>query len=256
MNKSMLAALFAACALSCIGADAENGAKDGGAAAAKADRDERMIKVTGGRITKPGTQRGEITCVDCQKSAETAWLEESVAYFAKCSRFKVTLAEGAFDIQKPQVKGSLSIFVVDDANLPALLAAPDDRWALVNVARLRSDKEPFFKARVQKELSRAFSILCGAFTSTFPQSLPGAITRAEDLDAYVDPSIPMDVISHFAKYAKAFGVTPAVVTTYRNACKQGWAPAPTNDVQKAIWDEMRQIPTKPIKIEFDKAKGR
>ena len=253
MNRSiLLAALFAACAATCIGAGAENG----GAAAAKADRNERMMKITGGRVVKPGTQRGEIACVDCQKSAQRAWLEESVAYFAKCSRFKVTLSEGAFDVLKPQVRGSLSIFVVDDANLPALLAAPDDRWALVNVARLRSDKEPFFKARVQKELSRAFSILCGAFTSTFPQSLPGAIARAEDLDAYVDPSIPMDVISRFPKYARAFGVTPAVVTSYRNACKQGWAPAPTNDVQKAIWNEMRQIPTKPIKIEFDKAKGR
>ncbi len=242
MNKSMLAALFAACAVSCIGAGAEN------ASEAKAGKFDRMMRVTGGRIAKPGTQRGEVVCVDCQKSAQRAWLEESVAYFAKCSRFKVTLADGGFDILKPQVRGSLSIFVVDDASLPALLAAPDDRWALVNVARLRSEKEPFFKARVQKELSRAFSILCGAFVSTFPQALPGAIAKAEDLDKYVDPSIPMDVIARFPSYAKAFGVTPAIITTYRNACKQGWAPAPTNDVQKAIWDKVHALPTEPMKI--------
>lgn len=242
MKKSTLAALMAAFAATCLGAGAVQ------PSAAKPDKNERMMRITGGRVAKPGTQRGEIACVNCQKSASAAWLEESVAYFAKCSRFKVTLSDGGFDIQKPQVKGSLSIFVVEDENLPALLAAPDDRWALVNVARLKSEKEPFFKARVQKELSRAFSILCGAFASTFPQALPGAIARAEDLDKYVDPSIPMDIIARFPSYAKAFGVTPAIITSYRNACKQGWAPAPTNDVQKAIWDEMHALPSEPIRI--------
>ena len=242
MKKTTLAALMAAFAATCLGADAVQ------PSAVKPDKHERMMRITGGRVVKPGTQRGEIACVNCQKSANTAWLEESVAYFAKCSRFKVTLSDGGFDILKPQVKGSLSIFVVDDANLPALLAAPDDRWALVNVAKLKSEMEPFFKARVQKELSRAFSILCGAFASTFPQALPGAIAKAEDLDKYVDPSIPMDIIARFPSYAKAFGVTPAIITSYRNACKQGWAPAPTNDVQKAIWDEMHTLPSEPIKI--------
>ena len=38
---------------------------------------------------------------------------------------------------------------------------------------------------------------------------------------------------------------------YRKACMDGWAPAPTNEYQKAIWDQVHAIPTKPIKIEFD-----
>ena len=49
---------------------------------------------------------------------------------------------------------------------------------------------------------------------------------------------------------------PQEVTTYKKACQEGWAPNPTNEWQQAIWDETRQLPTKPIKIEFDKAKGR
>ena len=28
--------------------------------------------------------------------------------------------------------------------------------------------------------------------------------------------------------------------TYRSACEHGWAPAPTNDVQKAIWEEAKK----------------
>ena len=243
MRNTVLAAVFAACAAAACGADA---AKD--AADKQAARHERIMAITGGRLAKPGTQRGEVAVVDCQKSADRAWIEESVAYFSKCSRFNVTLSQGGFDVMKPQVKGSLSLFVVDDAVLPTMLAAPDDRWALINVAKLRSDKPPFFKARVQKELSRAFAILCGAFATTFPQALPGAVAKVEDLDAFVDPSLPMDVLSRLPAYAKAFGVTPAVITTYRNACQQGWAPAPTNEYQKAIWDKIHAMPTEPMKI--------
>ena len=252
MRNTILAAVFAACAAaSCFGADVGKDDADKPSAGR-----ERIMAITGGHLVKPGTQRGEVAVVDCQKSADRAWLDESVAYFEKCSRFKVTLPQGEFDIMKPQVRGALSLFVVDDAALPAMLAAPDDRWALVNVARLRSDKQPFFKARVQKELSRAFAILCGAFATTFPQALPGAVAKVEDLDAFVDQSLPMDVLARFPAYAKAFGVTPAVITTYRNACQQGWAPPPTNDVQKAIWDKVHATPVKPMKIEFDPKKGR
>ena len=251
MRNTLLAAVFAACTAAICGADEVKDAAD-----KPSTGRERIMAITGGRLAKPGTQRGEVAIVDCQKSADRVWIEESVAYFAKYSRFNVTLSQGEFDVMKPQVKGSLSLFVVDDTRLPSMLAAPDDRWALVNVAKLKSDKQPFFKARVQKELSRAFAMLCGAFCSTFKQTLPGAVAKVEDLDAFVDPSLPMDVLARLPAYAKAFGVTPAVITTYRNACQQGWAPAPTNEYQKAIWDKVHATPVKPMKIEFDPKKGR
>ena len=31
---------------------------------------------------------------------------------------------------------------------------------------------------------------------------------------------------------------PYIESTYRKACREGWAPAPTNDVQKAIWEDI------------------
>ena len=37
-------------------------------------------------------------------------------------------------------------------------------------------------------------------------------------------------------------------TVYRKACEEGWAPQPTNDVQKAIWDKVHAMPTEPLKI--------
>ena len=41
---------------------------------------------------------------------------------------------------------------------------------------------------------------------------------------------------------------PGKRSVYRKACEEGWAPAPTNDVQKAIWDKVHAMPTEPIKI--------
>ena len=50
------------------------------------------------------------------------------------------------------------------------------------------------------------------------------------------------------------GVTVRATTNYKTACREGWAPAPTNDVQKAIWDKVHAMPTEPIKIKPEEKK--
>ena len=44
------------------------------------------------------------------------------------------------------------------------------------------------------------------------------------------------------------------VVSYQDACEMGVAPAPTNDVQKAIWDKVHAMPTEPIKIKPEEKK--
>lgn len=216
--------------------------------ARKAYIQEHVNKRTGGMVARPGTRKGEIAYVNCQNAADKAWLEESIAYFSKEARFNVTLKEGSFDLRNPVVQGNVSLFVVDDPALPNLLVAPENRWAMVNVAPLKTDKSAFFKARVVKELSRGFAMLCGAASSDYPGSLTSGITKTEDLDNRVDAQLPVDIIARFAPNLAPFGVTPEVTASYRKACLEGWAPQPTNDFQKAIWDEVHQLPTAPIKI--------
>ena len=64
--------------------------------------------------------------------------------------------------------------------------------------------------------------------------------------------VPMDKVQAIGAYLAAHGVTPLVTAHYRQACKQGWAPAPTNEYQKAIWDQVHEIPTEPLKIKYQK----
>ncbi len=61
-------------------------------------------------------------------------------------------------------------------------------------------------------------------------------------------TLPQDVTMRQLKYLADMGGKPQSRTTYRKACEEGWAPAPTNDVQKAIWDKVHEMPTEPIKI--------
>lgn len=215
---------------------------------------QQMIH-TGGFITKPGSQQGEVVYLNCQKRAQVAWMEESAEYFRKESKFKITVKDGGtFNLANPKVEGNATLFVVDDPALPPVLLAPESRWAMVNVAGLSEGngaKPAFFEARVKKSLTRGFALLCGASNSQYPMCLTGAITKPSDMDVMADLRLQADVIERFKTYMAPFGVRPAQVLTYRKACQEGWAAQPTNDYQKAVWEQVHKLPEKPIKIEFD-----
>lgn len=203
----------------------------------------------GGFLEKPGTAKGSIVYVNCQQKAPKTWIDESIAYFSEVTKFKVNYAEGTFDIKAPKVVGEASIFIIEDETLPPILVAPESRWALVNIAPIAKEQRPvFFEQRTKKELSRAFAYLCGATGSKFERSLTRGITSQAELDKNYDYELPMDIVQRFWDYMKPLGVLPAQRATYLKACEEGWAPAPTNDVQKAIWDKVHAMPTEPLKI--------
>ena len=227
--------------------------------ARKAYIEERFNKHTGGRLIVPGSLKGKIVYVNAQKRAPEKWLTDNAEVFKKSTKFAIETAQGEFSFPNPKIQGDASLFVVDDEKLPPLLSAPESRWAMVNVAPLAKgagEKPQFFAARVQKELTRGFCLLAGAQNSGYPEALVGCITAPEQLDKFADCRLPVDVLARFPAYLQGYGITPAIESTYRKACKEGWAPQPTNEYQKAIWDSFHELPTKPVKIEFDAKKGR
>ena len=93
-------------------------------------------------------------------------------------------------------------------------------------------------------------LLCGGGSSRYPGHVASALTP-QDLD-FTHDKLPIDMQDSIKKYLSAAGVTPLKRTIYQRACQEGWAPAPTNDVQKAIWEKVHAIPDKPITIEYGK----
>ena len=216
-----------------------------------------MLAKTGGRIMKPDTQKGEIVCVNCQKSAKREWIEEVVSYFADLTKFNVRMVDGGeFSLPTPKLVGDATVFVIDDPKMPTLLTAPEDKWVVVSVSKLKTDKEAFFAARVKKETSRGFAFLTCGGGSMYPGNIGSGVSGVADLDKIVDFRFPNDMSNRCRNYMKPFGITPGFMTTYLSACIHGWAPAPTNDYQKAIWEKEHAIPKNPMKIEFDPKKGR
>lgn len=226
------------------------------AAATKSEKFRLLMnKRTGGMLVRPDSQRGTIVYANCQDAVSKELIDENIAAFSELTHYKIEYREGTFEFPNIKLLGDATLFIVNDATLPAVLSAPESKWAMVNVRNLKNGlgaKEAFLRARVQKELTRGFALLAGAQSSNYPNSIMGPVRNEKDLDQFPDWRLAVDVVARFKPYLSAFGIAPAEEATYRRACQEGWAPAPTNEYQKAIWNQTHEIPTEPLKIEYKK----
>ncbi len=147
-----------------------------------------------------------------------------------------------------------AVLVIDDAAYPFLMDSPDGRWAVLNVAAVKGDAAKL-SGRLTKLVWNATARAVGAGGCGDAFSVFAPFTTLAELDRLGSDPGPM---GHNALIdaAKARGLKFVTLATYRTACQQGWAPAPTNEFQKAIWEQVHAIPDKPIKIEFDPKKDK
>ena len=226
-------------------------------------------RVFGDDIVKPGSLKGCITILDMQDKLPSKEIDAAISMLSNATKLK-------FEVVKPDdVSGcaiesankasagksdGVFVLVVADEKTPAMLVAPENRWAIVNVAKLDEGipagalYSNMFAGRCRKEIVRAFSLLCGGGSSQFANNLTDAAT-IEELDT-VKEFLPIDMEKRYTTYLGKIGVRPAYVRNYKQACVEGWAPAPTNENQKAIWNKVHEVPSNPMKIEFDPKKGR
>ena len=148
--------------------------------------------------------------------------------------------------------------ITESKTAPALLIAPEANWASVNVTALSTDKPSadILKSRLQKEIMRAYLFAAGVANSEIQPCLMRPIRTAKDLDRYSVLQPGPSAVAPVMNTASQLGIFERTIMTYKEACEEGWAPAPTNDIQKAIWDKVHAAPKNPMKIEFDPKKGR
>lgn len=133
---------------------------------------------------------------------------------------------------------------------PMLLCAPEENWSTVNVTRLLEDEPDgeTAKNRLVKEVWRALAYALGAANAPKPPCLMRPIRRAKDLDSHDIKIISPQPLMSIAYTIGSLDLAPYGTTTYRKACQEGWAHSPTNDVQRKIWDEVRSLPSAPLKL--------
>ncbi len=235
MNKCSLTVLLALCS-GIMFADTLS-AKYSEAEARRQKAEQEEYRNTGGMLKRPGTQKGRIVFLDCQSGVEEAIITRSANNFEKELNYGIEVKKGSFDINAPKLIGEATLFIVNDAKLPKMLVAPEDKWAMVNVAHLSVADKKVYNSRVSKELSRGLALLAGGFLSQFQQTLTECVTTPEQLDKYLDWRLPFDTLQKMKSYLKGYGLSPFEPVTYRDACYEGWAPQPKDDIQESIMKE-------------------
>ena len=224
----------------------------------------RGMKRYGGIIQVPNSQKGKIVIVNAQRKLPLSNIRAGMDEFAQTLKFRVEFVDGeptttekaSADMEK--IGADVAVFIQDNPESKVtILSAPEQRWTILNASAINADarRDEFAAARIRKELMRGFLCAAGTMNSQYQGSIMAAIKEPKDLDKMFEAA-PVDAIQRAIESLKVYGVTPLEMSTYKKACQEGWAPAPTNEYQKAIWDKVHAAPKNPMKIEFDPKKGR
>lgn len=233
-----------------------------GETATDATLHESFAAKAGGLVGKPNSSKGKIVFVNTQSEIGEANISGAISSLGEIiAKYAVSSEKDTPDkpmVLKAKHKADIAVIIVAEDEAPALLAAPEENWAVVNVRalkrNLKSDAavEKFFDSRCRKEIMRGFVCAAGGMGSSFPGNIMN-VAKVEDLDL-CDEFVPFDKVGLIKQHLKNNGVMPVRYATYRIACREGWAPAPTNDTQKAIWDKVHEMPSEPIKIKPEEKK--
>ena len=134
------------------------------------------------------------------------------------------------------------LVIIDAADQPLLVVAPEARWAIMNVAALNTQGTAanILAERTTKQLWRAYGYLMGCANSNADPCVMKPVFKPEDLDGLTFSALGLEPIVKIQQQATAYGITPERMTTYRKACEEGWAPMPTNAIQKAVWEDVKK----------------
>lgn len=221
-----------------------------------------QAKRTGGYVRKPGSAKGYFVLLDAQKVVSARDYASAIETIDKQTHVQmktVTLEVLPIESIRSEVGkagGNVGVALIADPTLPALLAAPEEGWGLVNVAKLADADKSKVAARTRREILRALALAGGVMYAAQGDFVLQPVREPSELDKLTREQYGAAMAYIFKLSLPYYGISPAYQATYKKACEEGWAPSPTNDAQKAIWDKVYAIPQKPIKIEYDEKRDK
>lgn len=239
---------------------------DSGTKESKLDAEERSRKAQevyerkfGGFVVQPGSLAGKIGFINGQTELSKDEILKVVAAIKHGMAYNIEVLDMAVPTPMPSSKDvsdkgvDAAVYVVSNDSLPTLLVSPEENWALVNVKKCKvglSDDvlgKRLFALRCRGELMRGFAQACGIWTSNYTDNILNA-RSPQELDTMKVDSLVADMLQRCKAHLARIGVTQERKVMYTRACHEGWAPAPTNEFQKAIWEKVHAMPTEPLKI--------
>ena len=249
--NNLKTSVFVSCALLGLMAFADEDAKP------KMTAEDRLAKL-GGYVIYPNSQKGSVAFIDTQEAVDVASdFEDIIGHFRRQVPVRIGYTKAKPEgpkVLKDNAKANFAVVFVSDSSQPPSVIVPEEGYAVVNFAKYATGlklptDDAKFKRRCAKAALKAFVLLCGGGSSRYP----GHVASAQSPQAldFTHDKLPIDIQESVKKYLGAAGVTPMKRTIYQRACQEGWAPAPTNDAQRAIWDKVHAIPDKPMTIKYD-----
>lgn len=218
---------------------------------------EKAYKFTGGYLKKEGVGKGAIGFINCQKKVDASVIDDTTGRIRKLMHFatstatadKMTFATASKLMA--DAKANAAIFLVDEPDWPMLLVAHEAKYAVVNVTPLVTEgaDKKLVEKRCRQVLWRAYATLGGSSPTDSSSCVMNPAFSLADLDKMPWDMISMEPLAVLIPHYGRMGIEQYQFPTYRQAVKGGWAPAPTNDIQKAIWDKVRELPKHPLKLE-------
>lgn len=191
-----------------------------------------------------------LVIANAQNKVDSAIVHETVDQIARLTRVpnelrvcknKDTAIELAEEIlNEGRNKVAFVVVLCSENNHRSLLIAPENRWAIVNISSLSADapSPQILQKRVQREIWRATCQVMGCANSINEGCVMKPIFTSSDLDSLPQTICP-EPLSRIQTSLAKLGVQPLRIAPYRKAAQEGWAPDPTNDVQRAIWQEFK-----------------
>ena len=126
---------------------------------------------------------------------------------------------------------------------PALIVCPEEGVATINVDSLfknlpKDEADTVKRNRLMAEMWRAVAFVLGGYDSGTLCAF-SAITDSREIDNLPIKVFSPQILAKVVAGAERRGVARIETATYYDAVRRGWAPAPTNDIQKAIWDRVK-----------------
>ena len=213
----------------------------------------------GGRVTPPSNGKS-VLIWDTTGKAQSA-IEAFRRYDDKILHLPISIKSGAAprDLTCYQAAKSARstqmpcvIYIFHTEGVPSLTIYPEEAIACVNVAAIRAPSDHLTEERLRKEIFRAFALALGGYTMPQMPCVLEPVYSPEALDAVRSKTLAPVRFNGIIKSANLLDIPILRSAPYAIAVRQGWAPAPTNDIQKAIWDkahaEKERGPSNPIQI--------
>lgn len=220
----------------------------------------------GGFVIDYKAAKGKYIFINCQDKVDAKLLKglafglkNDYSWLIECNEGDRAVKTISDALAEKKKSGALAATVIVYSDvLPLALTLPEQNISIINVKELIADnpKAILLDNRLVRSAMRGFAFSLGVGYSSFEVGVMQPISSAADLDRFPANFIPPDSANSALQNGGKIGFKPYRRTTYKRACKEGWAPAPTNEYQKAVWDKVHATPKNPIKITFDPKKGR